>query len=159
MFPIAAASRPPKAPASVVELKKNEYLFCASCLRYHLEVISIPKDEIKQAAIRTFQSGKSIPGLRGFGAVRTCLVRVSKPRMILTHSRLEDTQEEPSGQQSRVVLHKTLPELILVSRCLRQVLHPRERSHDRCKAEEEHVGRQPDMRFEALQQKVARDFE
>ncbi len=33
---MAAAKRPPKAPAKVVELKKNENRFCASCLRYHL---------------------------------------------------------------------------------------------------------------------------
>lgn len=33
-LPIPAASRPPKAPASVVDEKKNEYRFCASLLYF-----------------------------------------------------------------------------------------------------------------------------
>lgn len=36
IFPIAVARRPPKAPAKVVEQKKNEYRFCDSDRLYHL---------------------------------------------------------------------------------------------------------------------------
>lgn len=38
IFPIAAAKSPPNAPAKVVEEKKKVYLFCASCLRYHIPI-------------------------------------------------------------------------------------------------------------------------
>jgi hypothetical protein len=55
------------------------------------------------------------------------------------HARLKDTKEEPTRQQAAVVLHHTL--------------------HHGSEAEEEHVGRQPYMWAEALQQDIGRDLE
>lgn len=36
LFPMAEARSPPKAPASEVDEKKNEYRFCASERLYHI---------------------------------------------------------------------------------------------------------------------------
>lgn len=54
------------------------------------------------------------------------------------HARLKHTEEESSGKQASVAPHEPL--------------------HDGNESKSEHVDRQPDMRFELLQQDVARDL-
>jgi hypothetical protein len=83
---MAEASKPPKAPAKLVDEKKRLYRFWASSRRYHMP-----------------ESGLAMPGS---AKVYTPLTEEIKASW--KHARLKHAQEEARCQQTRVVLHETL---------------------------------------------------
>lgn len=89
LFPMADASRPPKAPASDVDEKKKVYLRWASERVYHMP------------------GGVSQTGVRTRGA-EVCMIGTQQVEAAREHAALEEAQEEARGQEARVVVGQAL---------------------------------------------------
>ena len=106
ILPIALASKPPNAPASVVDEKKKLYRFCDSARLYHLRA----SEDIRTGWRHAFKCppltstvGRNIRGTSHF---RTALIALRED--VRTRRCPERTKEEACSNDATVILCQAL---------------------------------------------------